>query len=254
MEVLRIDGLSRNFGGVQALKDISFTVGDNERLAIIGPNGAGKTTLFNLITGQESASAGRIYFFEKDITNMPTHRRVHFGQSRSFQITSLFHNLSVLDNAMLAVLGTKRFRFQLFRPITNYAHLLAEAHELVTVAALRERINELVENLSYGEQRRLEIALSLAPRPKLLLLDEPNSGLTSTESAGIIRMLQKVGGDVTMLLVAHDMDLVFGLADRIIVLHYGEIIADGKPEQIRADLRVREIYMGIKENIQNVGT
>lgn len=254
MEVLRTERLSKNFGGVQALKDISFTVEAGERLVIIGPNGAGKTTLFNLLTGLESATAGRIYFLGKEITTMPTHRRTHLGQSRSFQITSLFPNFTVLDNALLAVQGTKPSRFQLLRPITAYKHLFTKAQELLGAVALWERKDELVENMSYGEQRRLEIALTLALEPKLLLLDEPSSGLTTAESADIIDVIQKLGGDITVLLVAHDMDLVFGVAERIIVLHYGEVIADGTPEEIRADPRVKEIYMGIEEGTENAGT
>ena len=253
MEVLRIERLSKNFGGVQALKDISFTVEAGERLVIIGPNGAGKTTLFNLLTGLESATAGRIYFLGKEITTMPTHRRTHLGQGRSFQITSLFPNFTVLDNALLAVQGTKPSRFQPLRPITAYKHLFTKAQELLGAVALWEKKNEFVKNISYGEQRRLEIALTLALEPKLLLLDEPSSGLTTAESADIIDVIQKLGGDITVLLVAHDMDLVFGVAERIIVLHYGEVIADGTPEEIRADPRVKEIYMGIEEGAENAG-
>ena len=251
MEVLRIEGLSKNFGGVQALKDVSFTVQAGERLAIIGPNGAGKTTLFNLLNGQESATTGRIYFFGQDITRIPTYSRAQLGQGRSFQLTSLFPNLTVLDNALLAVQGTKPSRFQLFRPITAYKHLFAKAQELLTAMALWERRNDPVKALGYGEQRRLEIALSLASEPKLLLLDEPSSGLTAAEGADIITMIRNLGPDITVVVVAHDMDIVFGLADRIMVLHYGQIIADGTPEEIQADSRVKEIYMGIEEETRN---
>lgn len=251
MEVLRIEGLSKNFGGVQALKDVSFTVQAGERLAIIGPNGAGKTTLFNLLNGQESATAGRIYFFGQEITTMPTHRRAHLGQGRSFQLISLFPNLTVLDNALLAVQGTKPSRFQLFRPITAYKHLFTKAQELLEAMALWEKRDDLVQALGYGEQRRLEITLSLASEPKLLLLDEPSSGLTAAEGADIITMIRNLGPDITVVVVAHDMDLVFGLAERIMVLHYGEVIADGMPEEIQANPRVKEIYMGIQEETGN---
>jgi len=251
MEALRIEGLSKNFGGVQALKDVSFTVEAGERLAIIGPNGAGKTTLFNLLNGQEKATAGRIYFFGQEITTMPTYRRAHLGQGRSFQLTSLFPNLSVLYNDLLAVQGTKPSRYQLFRPITAYKHLFTKVKELLTAMALWERRDDMVKALGYGEQRRLEISLSLASEAKLLLLDEPSSGLTAAEGADMITMIRNLGKDITVVIVAHDMDLVFGLAGRIIVLHYGQIIADGTPEEIQANPRVEEIYLGIEEGTGN---
>jgi len=253
MEALKIEGLSKNFGGVQAVKDISFTVEAGERLAIIGPNGAGKTTLFNLLNGQESATAGRIYLFGQEITNMPTHRRAYLGQGRSFQLTRLFPKLTVLDNALLAVQGTKPSSFQLLRLITVYKHLFTKAQELLETMALWEKRDDLVQALGYGEQRRLEIALSLASEPKLLLLDEPSSGLTAAESADIITIIRNLGPNITVVVVAHDMDLVFGLAERIMVLHYGQIIADGTPEEIQADSRVKEIYMGIEEDTGNAG-
>lgn len=251
MEALRVEGLSKDFGGVHALSDVSFSVEVGEHLAIIGPNGAGKTTLFNLLNGQLPPTSGRIYFSGQDITTMVTHRRAHLGQARSFQIISLFSNLTVLDNTLITLHGTKRSRFQMLRPTNGYKHLLARAQEILTAVALWEKKDELVKNIAYGEQRRLEIALTLATEPKLLLLDEPSCGLTSSESADITDIIHKLRGDITVLLVAHDMDLVFGVAERIIVLHYGQLIADGTPEEIQADPRVKEIYMGIEENTGN---
>ena len=254
MEVLRIEHLSKDFGGVHAVSDVSFSVEGGERLAIIGPNGAGKTTLFNLINGQLRPTAGRIYFSGRDITNVVTHRLAHAGQSRSFQLISLFLNLTVLENALLALHGTKPSRFQMLRPIAGYADLLAKAEETLKTAALWEERDELVKNLSYGEQRRLEIALTtVLSGLKLLLLDEPSCGLTGAEGADITNMIRKLGKDITVLLVAHDMDLVFGVAERIMVLHYGQVIADGEPKEIRADPRVREIYMGAEEGTENAG-
>lgn len=246
MEALRIERLSKNFGGVQVLKEVSFTVQNGEKLAIIGPNGAGKTTLFNLLNGQEKPTDGHIYFFERDITNMPTHRRAHLGQGRSFQVISLFLNLTTLDNVFLAVQGTKPSRFQLFRPITVYKHLFSKSQELLERMALWEKRDNPVQALGYGEQRKLEIAISLPSEPKLLLLDEPTCGLTPSECTDMISMVRNLGPDITVILVAHDMDLVFGLADRIIVLHYGQILADGTSEEIQADPKVKEIYMGIE--------
>jgi len=247
MEALRIKGLSKNFGGVSAVDNISFGVEIGERLVIIGPNGAGKTTLFNLINGQLPATSGRIYFLGKDITAMPTHSRAHLGQARAFQIISLFLNLSVLDNALLALHGTKPYRFKLFRPINHYKLISDKVQETLKELDLWEKKDGLVKNLSYGEQRRMEIGLSLALQPKLLLLDEPSAGLTMEECSGIIDMIKNLGLDITVIIVDHDMDLVFGVAERIIVLHYGQIIADGAPEQIQADPRVKEIYLGIEE-------
>ena len=247
MEALRVEGLSKNFGGVSAVDNISFGVEIGERLVIIGPNGAGKTTLFNLINGQLPATSGRIYFLGKDITAMPTHSRAHLGQARAFQIISLFLNLSVLDNALLALHGTKPYRFKLFRPINHYKLISDKVQETLKELDLWEKKDGLVKNLSYGEQRRMEIGLSLALQPKLLLLDEPSAGLTMEECSGIIDMIKNLGLDITVIIVDHDMDLVFGVAERIIVLHYGQIIADGAPEQIQADPRVKEIYLGIEE-------
>ena len=251
MEALRVEGLSKDFGGVHALSNVSFSVEVGERLAIIGPNGAGKTTLFNLLNGQLLPTAGWIQFFGQDITTMATHRRAHLGQGRSFQIISLFLNLTVLDNTLITLHGTKRSRFQMFRPTNRYEHLLTRAQEMLTSVALWEKKDEFVKNISYGEQRRLEIALTVASEPKLLLLDEPSSGLTAAEGADIATMIRNLGTDITVVVVAHDMDLVFGVADRIMVLHYGQLIADGTPEQIQADSRVKEIYMGIEEGTGN---
>ena len=168
MEALKVEHLSKNFGGVQALQDVSFSVKAGEKLAIIGPNGAGKTTLFNVLNGQISATAGRVYLFGQEITTMATHRRAHLGLARSFQLTSLFPNLTVLDNTLLAIQGAKPSRFQMFRPITAYEHLFAKAEELLESMALWEKRDNLVQAISYGEQRKMEIALSLASEPKLL--------------------------------------------------------------------------------------
>jgi branched-chain amino acid transport system ATP-binding protein len=251
MEALKVEGVTKSFGGVHALQDISFSVEQGERLAIIGPNGAGKTTLFNVINGQFPASAGRIFFLGQEITTMPTHDRASLGLARTFQLTSLFLNLTVLDNILLALHGTRPSRFQMFRSVHSYQPVLDRADELLGIMELREMKDIPVKSLSYGEQRKMEIALSLASDPKMLLLDEPGNGLTTAESTVLIDLIRNFASDLTLLIVAHDMDLVFSVADRIIVLHYGKIIAEGNRKAIQADPNVKEIYLGIEEPAQD---
>ncbi|MBW1801174.1 MAG: ABC transporter ATP-binding protein [Deltaproteobacteria bacterium] len=246
MEALRTEAISKDFGGVQAVRNISFKVGEGEHLAIIGPNGAGKTTLFNMLGGQLIPTTGRVFFEGRDITHMAPHRRVHLGIARTFQIVNLFLDLTVLDNIQLAFQGTKPSRFQLIRHVNSYRKLFVRAEQLLTGMDMWKRKDELVNALSYGEQRKLEIALSLASGPKLLLLDEPSCGLTAAESAEITSMIHNLESGITVIFVAHDMDLVFGVAQRIIVLHYGEIIVEGQPDEIKNNPKVKEIYMGFQ--------
>jgi branched-chain amino acid transport system ATP-binding protein len=247
MEALKVEDLSISFGGVQAVNNVSFAVEEGERLAIIGPNGAGKTTLFNLINGQLSPTSGKIVFSERDVTDLATHQRAHLGISRAFQIISLLQNLTVLENALLTLHGTGPYRLKMIRSMKYYKEVFDDAADQLRRVGLWGKREELVSSLSYGEQRRLEIHLALATGPRLLLLDEPSAGATKEEGAEIIEIVRHLGSDITVLIVDHDMDMVFGLADRIIVLHYGEIIADGSPKQIQVNQRVREIYMGIEE-------
>jgi branched-chain amino acid transport system ATP-binding protein len=244
VDALEVKGLSKDFGGISALKNVSFKVEAGEHMAIIGPNGAGKTTLFNLLSGQMAPTAGSVFLFGHDITNLPAHDRIHLGMARSFQIASLFLHLSVLQNTRLAVQGIKASRFQMFRSAVNYPNIHAKAEELLKSMDLWDKRNEPVNSIGYGEQRKLEIALSLAGEPKLLLLDEPSCGLTSSESADVTSRIRALGEKITVVLVAHDMDLVFGVAQRIMVLHYGELIIDGSCDEIRIDPKVKEIYMG----------
>jgi branched-chain amino acid transport system ATP-binding protein len=250
MEALRVEGLNKEFGGIQAARNVSFKVDAGERVAIIGPNGAGKTTLFNLLGGQLVPSSGKVFFFGKDITHLPAQKRTHLGMARSFQIASLFLNLTVLDNMYLALQGISPIRFQMYRPASTFKSIYCEAEEILNSMDLLIKKNELVTSISYGEQRKLELALSLASKPKLLLLDEPSCGLTSVESADIISRVRTLGEKITVLLVAHDMDLVFGVAQRIIVLHYGEIITEGTCDYIRTSEKVKEIYMGVVEEME----
>jgi len=244
VDALVVKNLTKDFGGLSAVNNVSFKVEEGEHMAIIGPNGAGKTTLFNLLSGQMPPTSGQIYFFGQDITHIPSYNRIHLGMARSFQIASLFLSLSVLHNTRLALQGIKPSRFQMFRSAVGYKSIHAKAEELLKSMDLWEKRNQPVNSISYGEQRKLEIALSLAADPKLLLLDEPSCGLTASESADITSRIRALGEKITVVLVAHDMDLVFGVAQRIMVLHYGELIIDGSCEQIRNDQKVKEIYMG----------
>lgn len=250
MEALRVEGLSRDFGGVRAVHNISFSVEAGEHLAAIGPNGAGKTTLFNLLGGQLSPTAGHVYYYGRDITHMRAHQRAHLGIARSFQVTALFPNLTVLENILLATQGNQPSRFQMFRSANAYGDLFAKAQSLLEPMNLWEKKDEPVQAISYGEQRKLELALSLASEPKLLLLDEPSTGLTAAESADITSRVRNLARDIAVILVAHDMDLVYGVAERVIVLHYGEIIVEGTCQQISTDPKVREIYMGDEETTE----
>jgi branched-chain amino acid transport system ATP-binding protein len=246
MEALRVEGLTKMFGGIYSLQDVSFTVEAGERLAIIGPNGAGKSTLFNVLAGQLPATRGRVYLFGQEVTAAPAHHRARLGMARSFQVSNLFFNLTVLDNVLLAIQGLRAHPFQMFRSIEAYGDMFAKAQRLLSTTGLWEKRDELVRNMSHGEQRNLEIILSLASEPRVLLLDEPTAGLTEAESANIFNIVDDLATNTTTLFVAHDIDLVLSVASRIIVLHYGLTIAEGAPEEIVADSKVKEIYMGIK--------
>jgi branched-chain amino acid transport system ATP-binding protein len=246
MDALKVEHLSQNYGGLKVLEDISFSIGLRERVGLIGPNGAGKTTLINVLTGLLPSMAGRIYILGQEVTNMPPHRRVSRGLARSFQINTLFTNLSLLDNILLAIQGTKPSRFQMLRPLTTYKDILAKAQELLQSMSLWEKRDDLIGSLSHGEQRLVEILLAIASRPKLLLLDEPSCGLTRGETTNLSHMLRSVMEDTTVFFCAHDLDLVFTLAERVVVLYYGQIIAQGTPGEIQAHPKVREIYLGTK--------
>ena len=246
MEALRIESLSKDFGGVRALHDVSLSVESGERRAIIGANGAGKSTLIKLINGEITPSSGRVYIRGKEVTRMPVYDRVHLGVGRSCQINNLFLHISVLDNVLLALQATQPFRFQMLRSIAKYDHLSANAQALLTARGLWEKRGVPVVDLSYGEQRRIEIVLSLASAPKLLLLDEPTAGLSASETSDIIELVRGLGRDISVLFISHDMDVIFSIADRITVLHYGQVVAEGTPEEIRANPQVKQIYLGYK--------
>ncbi len=244
MESLRTESLSISFGNLAAVNNVSLSVGNGECRAIIGPNGAGKTTFFNLVTGRLNPSSGRIYFFGRDITSLPLHQRVHLGVARTFQVTNLMFNLSVLDNVQLAVKAVMAFRSGLFRPQDRYVELYREAERLLSQWRLWERRNELVKDLSYGEQRLVELIMALASKPKILLLDEPTSGLSEAEASSFVSVIRGIKEEITLIIVEHHMDVVFDLAEYITVLHYGEVIAEGTKEEIKTNPKVKEVYLG----------
>jgi branched-chain amino acid transport system ATP-binding protein len=251
MEAIRVEGLCKSFGGVVATNNVSFRVDRGGRLVIIGPNGAGKSTLFNLLNGQLPLDSGKVFLFGEDVTHLPLHKRAHRGIARSFQLTSLFPELTVMHNMMLALHGLRPSRFNPFRRTGSYSVLRDKGKELLSLFDLWSKRDEQINKISYGEQRKLEIALCLASDPRLLLLDEPSAGLTTSERQAVMEMIRNLPPDIAVIIVDHDMDLVFGLANRIIVLHFGQIIAEGTPEEIQAHPKVKEVYMGIEEENGN---
>jgi branched-chain amino acid transport system ATP-binding protein len=242
--LLALDGLRRYFGALPAVNGVSFTVSAHERRAVIGPNGAGKTTLFNLITGQLVPSEGRILFEDRPIGGLAPHVVARRGISRSFQRTNLFPRLTVLENLRLAAAADGRGSYDLWGSIARLRAPLQKAHEVGEAVGLAERLGDPAGQLSYGEQRQLELGVALATSPKLLLLDEPTAGMSPEETLRMTRLLASLPRTVTVLIIEHDMDVVFSLADRITVLHYGEVLADGRPDAVRADPRVYEVYLG----------
>lgn len=246
--LLEVRDISVRFGGLAALSRVSFGLEPGERLALIGPNGAGKTTLFNVLTGQLKPSGGGVYFKGQDITHAKVFARTHMGMARSFQITSLFPYQTVRVNALIALQGTRKGRYNAFRGLMGDRKMQADARALLESTDLWDLREEVVSSLAYGQQRKLEIALSLASAPELLLLDEPSCGLTTAESADITARIKELGTKITVLMIAHDMDLVFGVAERVMLLHYGEVVCEGTCEEIRSNQMVRDIYMGTRKS------
>ena len=242
--VLELRALSKSFGGLRAVRDVTLKIMPGDRKAIIGPNGAGKTTLFNLITGIFPATSGQVVLFGQDVTRWPSHRRTALGMARTFQITSLFPKLTVLDNVLLAIQGLRRAKFVMWRFLSSYRDFYDRAHGLLERARFLDRKDIEVRYLSHGEQRQLEIILGLASDPKILLLDEPAAGLSSCESSEMIRFLAHLDRNLAILLIEHDMDVVFDVAEHISVLHFGEILEAGAAEQLRRSEKVQQVYLG----------
>jgi len=242
--VLELRGLTKRFGGLLAVDQVDLAVKDGEVHALIGPNGAGKTTIIAQVSGSLDADAGEIVFRGRDLTRLPQHARVKAGLARSFQITSIFRRFSVLDNLALAVQARSGSSLSFWRPVAGEKALFDEARAIADEVGLSRRLDLVAGNLAHGEQRALEVGLALATRPKLVLLDEPMAGMGPEESQRVIALIERIRARVTVLLVEHDMDAVFRLAERISVLVSGRVIASGAPQEIRANAEVRRAYLG----------
>jgi branched-chain amino acid transport system ATP-binding protein len=241
--ILRLRGIGRRFGGVQAVRDVDLDVPHGERRAILGPNGAGKTTLFNVIAGEFPPTGGVVEFRGADVTRLPSRRRARLGLARTFQTSRLFHGLTVEDNLFLALTGVGGGRLRPFHVPSD-----RERRERCRAAAahvgLDDRLGVLVGGLSHGEQRQLEIAMALAPGPALLMLDEPAAGLARAERRLLTQLLLELPRDVTLLLIEHDMDVALRVAERVTMMHEGHVIVEGTPAEIRANELVHELYLG----------
>ncbi len=241
---LQVEHLNKRFGGLPATQDVSLTVMPGERRLIIGPNGAGKTTLFNLVTGDLSADAGSVRLFGQELLGMPTQDRVHLGLARTYQILTLFPRQRLIHNVVLALLGLDRRRWNPWSILLANRDLYDAAHEALRRVGLGDSAERIVIETSYGERRRLELAMALAQKPKLLLLDEPLAGLSQAERQAVRMLLESIPRDVTIVMIEHDMDTALAFAERITVLHYGEVIVEGTRAEVVADPRTREVYLG----------
>ena len=244
LTILKVSNLSKTFGGVVATDHLNLEIKHGELHAIIGPNGAGKTTLIAQLSGETFPDSGEIIFREENITALPPFKRSRLGIARSFQITSLMLEMDVIDNITLATLAQDNHSYKFWKPAREDIDLRKSALNALKEVGLEERAFEKVGNLSHGEHRQLEIAMALATQPHLLLLDEPMAGMGTEEGRTILKILQKLKKRKTILLIEHDMDVVFALADRITVLVYGRVIASGSPKSIKEDEKVREAYLG----------
>ena len=242
MAALRIQNLKKSFGGLPAISDVSFEVAAGERRLIIGPNGAGKTTFFNLITGDLRADGGEIALFGENVTRYATHRRVHRGLGRTYQIITLFGAESLEHNIALSLLGLSRERWNAFGRISS--GIFGKAREVLQRVGLEHLAGRPVAEVAYGDKRRVEIAMALAQNPKLLLLDEPLAGLSREERVSVKALINEVPRDVTVVMIEHDMDTALDMAERITVLHYGRVIVEGTRAEVVADPKTREVYLG----------
>jgi len=240
---LHIQSLKKAFGGLPAINDVSLKVEEGERRLIIGPNGAGKTTLFNLVTGDLRGDSGRIFLFDDEITRMATHRRVHRGLARTYQIITLFPKDTLEHNLVLSLLGLSKQRWNAFAA-GSYKEFLQETKRVLALVGLEHLAQRPVSEVAYGEKRRLEIAMALAQKPRVLLLDEPLAGLSREERGAVKQLIAGVPRETTVVMIEHDMDTALDMAERITVLHYGRVIVEGTRAEVVADPKTREVYLG----------
>jgi branched-chain amino acid transport system ATP-binding protein len=241
---IAVERLAKVFGGLRAVDDVSLSVGAGERRVLIGPNGAGKTTLFHCIAGTLLASDGTVRMFGADITTLAEHRRTGLGMGRTFQISNVCTDLTVMENLTLAMLGTDRRKWVMHKPARVLADLRERGSRELSRVGLDGRADETVKFLSYGERRKLELALALASNPKVVLLDEPCAGLSPSERRRFSSLIRELPRDITLVMIEHDIDIALALADRVTVLHRGNIIFDGTPDEVKTNAQVREVYFG----------
>jgi len=242
--LLRVSAVSKRFRGLVAVDRVSLQVPERSIFAVIGPNGAGKTTLFNLITGELVPDSGSIALFGRDITRLPARRRAHLGLARTYQIITLFARDTILRNVMLALLGLSPLRWNAFLDLSRQDHLTHRAREALAKVGLEAIAERQLAETSYGERRRVEIAMALAQSPKVLLLDEPFAGLSSDERREVHKLLTAIPREVSVVMIEHNMDVALDLADRITLLHFGEVVVEGTRTEVVADRRTREVYLG----------
>ena len=241
---LEVIHLKKAFGGLAVTQDVSLVVQPGERRLIIGPNGAGKTTLFNQISGDLKPNSGRIRLFGVDITGMPPYRRAHRGLSRTYQIITLFAGDTIEHNVSLGLLGLRPSRWQMWSPMSHYRDIAAEARRALDAVGLLQLADHPISDIAYGERRRVELAVALAQRPRVLLLDEPLAGLSNAERSTVKALIASIPRETTVVMIEHDMDTALDLAETVTLLNYGRVIVDGKRDTVIADERTREVYLG----------
>ena len=244
MPLLQVTGLFKDFSGLKVLLGIDLKLEQGERHAVIGPNGAGKSTLFNVITGKYVPSRGKITFKSHDITGLPPYKITRLGLARSFQVTNIFRAMTVFENVRNAVLSRNGVRYSIFPTLAKMRAISDETERVLDLIGILDRKDELAGKLAHGHQRALEIGMTIAMDPELILLDEPTAGMSSTESRETVKLIEKVTEGKTLLIVEHDMDVVFSIANRITVIYYGQVLAAGTPEAIRNDQQVKDAYLG----------